>query len=135
MRPSRDQETTACPGNGAGSAARRERLGTSTIIDISAIQKNPTCVVPTHASGSMSSPTAAACMFPRVMHIGAGSKLCSLVLASRPLYPRWMQNENLEFLYPALSDADRKIAQEILDRYLELAWEIWEESQKKNSPD
>jgi hypothetical protein len=46
-----------------------------------------------------------------------------------------MQNENLEFLYPALSDADRKIAQEILDRYLELAWEIWEESQKKNSPD
>jgi hypothetical protein len=31
-------------------------------------------------------------------------------------------------LFPELTDAERQVAAENLDQYLELAWEIWEES-------
>jgi hypothetical protein len=37
--------------------------------------------------------------------------------------------EDIGGLYPRMTDEERMIAAENLDRYLELAWEIWEESQ------
>jgi hypothetical protein len=39
-----------------------------------------------------------------------------------------MQSEELENLYPELTEEERSEAAENLDRYLTLAWEIYEES-------
>lgn len=41
-----------------------------------------------------------------------------------------MKEKEIGDLYPGLSDEERKIAAENLDRYLELAWEIWEEQSR-----
>jgi hypothetical protein len=46
-----------------------------------------------------------------------------------------MQNESLRALYPALTDEELKIAEETLDRYLELAWEILHEAEENEPPD
>jgi hypothetical protein len=46
-----------------------------------------------------------------------------------------MHDEPFKVLFPALTDAERETAREALDRYLELAWEIWVESQGKETPD
>jgi hypothetical protein len=40
----------------------------------------------------------------------------------------YMHNESLRELYPALTDEEQKIAAETLDRFLELAWEIYQTS-------
>jgi hypothetical protein len=37
------------------------------------------------------------------------------------------EKQHLHALYPTLSDKELEGAQEILDRYLELAWEVFEE--------
>ncbi len=37
--------------------------------------------------------------------------------------------EDIRGMYPRLTDEERIIAAENLDRYLEFAWEIWEENQ------
>jgi len=46
-----------------------------------------------------------------------------------------MQNENLRGWFPGLTEEELATARENLDRYLELAWEIWEISQKNELPD
>jgi len=46
-----------------------------------------------------------------------------------------MEHESLRDLHPALSDEERKIAEENLDRYLELAWEIYQSKSERESPD
>lgn len=43
-----------------------------------------------------------------------------------------MHNESLRELYPALTDEEQKIAEETLDRFLELAWEIYQTSNSPN---
>lgn len=35
-----------------------------------------------------------------------------------------MKNESVQDLFPALTEEEQRIAEEQLDRYLELAWEI-----------
>lgn len=40
-----------------------------------------------------------------------------------------MKEKEIGDLYPGLTDEEQKIAVENLDRYLELAWEVWEERQ------
>lgn len=40
-----------------------------------------------------------------------------------------MNEKEIAELYPGLTDEERSIAAENLDRYLELAWEIFEEAQ------
>lgn len=42
-----------------------------------------------------------------------------------------MTENEIGDLYPGLIDEERKIAAENLDRYLELAWEIFEEMQTR----
>jgi hypothetical protein len=39
-----------------------------------------------------------------------------------------MHNEQLRALYSGLTDEEQEIANETLDRYLEVAWEIYQES-------
>ncbi len=46
-----------------------------------------------------------------------------------------MQENQLHGLYREFTDEERKIAEENLDRYLELAWEICEEMRGRESPD
>lgn len=46
-----------------------------------------------------------------------------------------MQNELLRALFPALRDEELKVAEENLDRYLQLAWEICEELRDGKPPD
>jgi hypothetical protein len=41
--------------------------------------------------------------------------------------------EKIVELYPELTDAERAMAAENLDRYLMLAWEIWEEAQARDA--
>jgi hypothetical protein len=43
-----------------------------------------------------------------------------------------MNEKEIGDLYPGLTDEERSIAAENLDRYLELAWEVWEESQSRD---
>lgn len=50
-----------------------------------------------------------------------------------PLYSFPMQSEILKDLYPELSEEERKEAVENLDRYLALAWDIYEEMQSGQS--
>jgi hypothetical protein len=44
----------------------------------------------------------------------------------------YMHNESLRALYPALTDEEQKIAEETLDRFLELAWEIYQTLNSSN---
>jgi hypothetical protein len=43
-----------------------------------------------------------------------------------------MNEKEIGGLYSGLTDEERRVAEENLDRYLELAWEIWEESQSRD---
>jgi len=43
-----------------------------------------------------------------------------------------MNEKEIGDLYPELTDEERQIAMENLDRYLELAWEVWLESQSRD---
>ena len=45
-----------------------------------------------------------------------------------------MENEKIEDLFPNLTLEERALAEESLDRYLALAWEIWEELRERKSP-
>ena len=45
-----------------------------------------------------------------------------------------MEHESLRDLHPALADEEQKVAEENLDRYLELAWEIYQAMQSGNLP-
>jgi len=45
-----------------------------------------------------------------------------------------MQKER-ELLWPTLTDEERRIAEENLSRYLEIAWDIWNELQGRESTD
>jgi hypothetical protein len=40
--------------------------------------------------------------------------------------------EKIVDLFPEFSEQEQRIAAENLDRYLELAWEIWEENQSRD---
>jgi hypothetical protein len=42
-----------------------------------------------------------------------------------------MTEQTIEDLYPGLTNEERKVAAENLDRYLELAWEIFEDVQAR----
>jgi hypothetical protein len=42
-----------------------------------------------------------------------------------------MNEKGIADLYPGFTDEERQIAMENLDRYLELAWEVWEENQSR----
>lgn len=46
-----------------------------------------------------------------------------------------MQLESLSQLFPDLCEAERAVAAEALDRYLEIAWEILEELEAKKRAD
>lgn len=46
-----------------------------------------------------------------------------------------MQLESLSQLFPDLCEAERAVAAEALDRYLEIAWEILEELEGKKPAD
>lgn len=46
-----------------------------------------------------------------------------------------MQLESLSQLFPDLCEAERAVAIEALDRYLEIAWEILEELERGNPAD
>ena len=44
-----------------------------------------------------------------------------------------MMEENMNDLYPTLTDDERRVAGETLDRYLELAWELYEETKLRDT--
>ncbi len=44
-----------------------------------------------------------------------------------------MHSEYIRELYEGLNDEELRIAEESLDRYLELAWEIYEELQSRDA--
>ena len=46
-----------------------------------------------------------------------------------------MQSENLAQLFPELRDDERPLSAEMLDCYLELAWEILQELEEKDPTD
>jgi hypothetical protein len=46
-----------------------------------------------------------------------------------------MKNEKLRALFPALTDEELQSAEETLDRYLAIAWEISEELREGKPPD
>jgi hypothetical protein len=46
-----------------------------------------------------------------------------------------MNEKEIGDLYPGLTDEERRIAAENLDRYLELAWEIFEDVQARERSD
>ena len=43
-----------------------------------------------------------------------------------------MRDESLQEMYRELTDDERRMAAETLDRYLEFAWEIFEEMQLRD---
>lgn len=45
-----------------------------------------------------------------------------------------MQNKNLDMIFPEMNPDELGVVEENLDRYLELAWEIWQEVHEKKSP-
>jgi hypothetical protein len=44
-----------------------------------------------------------------------------------------MQDDTIKALYPQLTEEERKICSENLDRYLELAWELYEQLRSPDS--
>jgi len=62
-------------------------------------------------------------------------KLLRLALPHIPRYPSPLMQKERELLWPTLTDEERRIAEENLSRYLEIAWDIWNELQGRESTD